>query len=103
MKGNNLIQINHATMIDAVQYYLSNVVFKDAVKVVSVKNAIDYKGFEVVLDEYNNVENPTNRYAMAYTVKSEFLSTATPEQAGRGFLAWCEERINPTLKVADKT
>lgn len=33
-------------------------------------------------------------YATALRVKEEYLRTATPEQFGRGFMSWCEQRLN---------
>lgn len=39
-----------------------------------------------------------SRYESAIAAKEEFLKTATPEQAGRGFIAWCEERLITAIR-----
>lgn len=48
--------MNEATMIDAVQYYLSNVVFKEPVLVASVKSSGKYDGFEIAIEESQPAE-----------------------------------------------
>jgi len=46
------------------------------------------------IQDEESPQQTTNRYATAMEVKEEYLKIATPEQMGRGFMAWCEERLN---------
>ena len=59
-------------------------------------------GYEVVGAEpqTSNAEvaassaSSNNRMQAALDAFEEYLHSATPEQAGRGFMSWCQERLN---------
>lgn len=55
MKGCNTILMNQATVVDAMQYYLTNVLLKPAMKVTAVKPYDDdgfSEGFRVEIEEF---------------------------------------------------
>jgi transcriptional regulator with XRE-family HTH domain len=63
---------------------------------------VDQKSFLLIINwlfggHLNKVsQNTVNNsdYETALCVWEDYLNTATPEESGRGFSSWCEQRLN---------
>lgn len=60
MKGNNILEFNHFTMMEAIEHYLNSVLLKQRVKVIKVKENTNVHTFEIEIEPEKSTDDGSN-------------------------------------------